>query len=334
MLQTLEKFNCRKSNYRRSEHLSPFLPQVRSYFHDWARLTPLRGKGEIEHGAARDRKIRENIDALKADLADTVSQAPGLDLVRLLDAASQYPGSRIVVLSSGLNTDAPVDMTTLGWNFDPEVVAESVHRQGLLDLAGKNITYFGIGATGGSVQPRLPVYARKLLENLWIRICQEAGATSCVVGDGEPSAAEPRSTLPVPVVSVPAAYTDGSGCPVWQRLDEAALPFTANSAVLSASADSTLQPLVDATRKCHISLIAVEGHIADTGSGSDPTNLSGRRAQVVVDRLVALGLPPNILGTVTGRGASTPAVPNLTPDGRFIESAAAQNRRVEIFLTR
>jgi len=47
-----------------------------------------------------------------------------------------------------------------------------------------------------------------------------------------------------------------------------------------------------------------------------------------------LGLPTELLDTVTGRGTSSPVLPNLTSDGQFIESAAAMNRRVEISLTR
>src|SRR6266700_2010607 len=40
VLHNLDKFNLRKSNYRRSEHLSPFLAPIRRYHHDWPRLTP------------------------------------------------------------------------------------------------------------------------------------------------------------------------------------------------------------------------------------------------------------------------------------------------------
>ncbi|MEV0710396.1 OmpA family protein [Nocardia aurea] len=298
-------------------------------------LTPLRGK-EVENGSARDRKIRENLAALQADLATIQASSPGLDVIGPLDVASQYPGSRIVFLGSGLSTAAPVDMTQLGWNFDPSAVAESVHRQGLFDLTSKDVTFYGLGVTGGAVQPRLPAYARKLLEELWIAVCQKAGAAGCTIGKGEPSTAAPKATLSVPMVPVPAAYTDASGCPVWQRLDDAVL-FEADSAALTQRADDALRPVVLSAERCAVSegSVAVVGHIAATLSDpSDSSNLSGRRARAVADRLLHLGLPPKLLGAIEGRGSSEPVLPNLAADGQFIESAARQNRRVEIFLNR
>ena len=307
-------------------------------------LTPLRGK-DIEHApAARERKIHDNIAALKTDLAAVVAQAPGLDLLPLLDRASQYPHARIYALSSGATTKAPVDLVSLtanGWNFDPVAVAESVHRQGLLNLTGHHVTFAGLGVTGGSVQPRIPAYGRKVLADLWIRICQDAGATSCSLVDGDPSAAPPRATLPVPVVPVPPSITEtGTGCILWQRFSDSdqALHFAANSAELPASADDVLRPLVESVRRCNVRQVAIVGHIAATpdatGDGGDSSNLSGRRAKAVAARLVSLGLPSELLGTVTGRGASEPVIPNLSPSGAFIESAAAQNRRVEVTLQR
>ncbi|MGW5922328.1 OmpA family protein [Nocardia fluminea] len=298
-------------------------------------LTPLRGE-EVENGSASDRKIRENLDALEVDLANLQASAPGLDVIGPLDMAGQYPGSRIVVLSSGLSTAAPVDMARLGWNFDRAAVADSVHRQGLLELSGKDVTFYGLGVTGGSVQPRLPSYARNLLEELWIAVCQKAGAAGCTIGKDAPSTAAPKATLPVPMVPVPAAYTDASGCPVWQRLDEAVL-FEADSAALTQPADDVLRPVVLWAERCAVSAgsVAVVGHIAATlGDPSDSSNLSGRRARAVADRLRSLGLPPKLLGAVEGRGSSDPVLPNLTREGQFIEAAAEHNRRVEIFLNR
>ena len=298
-------------------------------------LTPLRGK-EVENGSASDRKIRQNLDALEADLANLQASAPGLDVVGPLDTAGQYPGSRIVVLSSGLSTAAPVDIARLGWNFDRAAVADSVHRQGLLELSGKDVTFYGLGVTGGAVQPRLPSYARNLLEELWIAVCRNADAASCTIGNGAPVTAAPKATLPVPMVPVPAAYTDARGCPVWQRLDDAVL-FEADSTALAQRADDVLRPVVLSTERCALGAgsVAVVGHIAATlGDPSDSSNLSGRRARAVADRLLRLGLPPKLLGAIEGRGSSEPVLPNLSREGQFIEAAAQHNRRVEIFLIR
>ncbi|MGW5139292.1 OmpA family protein [Nocardia beijingensis] len=296
-------------------------------------LTPLRGK-DVEHGNAKDRKIRENIEALKGDLANVQATAPGLELVRLMDRGSQYPRARMFVLSSGASTEPPVDLDVRGLSFNPEEIAESIHRQGLLNLTRHHVTFAGLGVVGGSVQPRLPAYARKTLEALWIQICEKAGAERCDIAESEPVSAPPRATLPVPIVPVPTAYTEpGTGCVRYQQLSEAELHFVPDSAALPASADEVLRPLVESARRCRVRQVDVIGHIACTTlDGRDSSNLSGRRAQAVASRLVALGLPSSLLATVVGRGADEPVIPNLTPDGQFIESAAVLNRRVEVTL--
>ncbi|WP_063049957.1 OmpA family protein [Nocardia arthritidis] len=296
-------------------------------------LTPLRGK-DVEHGSAKDRKIRENIEALKQDLANVQATAPGLELVRLMDRASQYPRARMLVLSSGASTEPPVDLDVRGLSFNPADIAESIHRQGLLNLTGHHVTFVGLGITGGSVQPRLPAYGRRLLEDLWMQICEKAGADRCDIAESEPMAAPPRASLPVPLVPVPAAYTDpATGCVRHQQFSDSELRFAPDSAVLPVSADDVLRPLVESASRCEVRQVEVVGHIACTAlDGHDSSNLSGRRADAVAARLVALGLPPSLLGTVVGRGASEPVIPNLTPSGRFIESAAVLNRRVEVTL--
>ncbi|MFF0527796.1 OmpA family protein [Nocardia amikacinitolerans] len=298
-------------------------------------LTPLRGK-DVEHGNARERKIRENIAALKQDLANVQATAPGLDVAEPLDAASQYSGSRIVVLSSGLSTVAPVDLVALtanGWAFDPAQVADSVQRQGRLHLTGHHVIFAGLGVVSGSTQPRLPAFARKQLEALWLQICEKAGANRCDIAESEPVAAPPRATLPVPIVPVPAAYTDADGCTRYAQLDDQTLHFAADSAVLPTSADEVLNPLVESARRCQVRQVDITGHIARTAlDGLDSSNLSGQRAQAVASRLVALGLSDSVLGTVVGCGADEPVIPNLTSDGQFIESAAVLNRRVEVTL--
>nr|WP_232542059.1 OmpA family protein [Nocardia bovistercoris] len=168
-----------------------------------------------------------------------------------------------------------------------------------------------------------------------MQICQRAGAASCVVQDGDPAAGAPRCTLPVPVVPIPAAITDAGGCTSFARLDERSLPFSPNSAELAPSADEVLRPLVQSANVCQVQRVDLVGHIAATTlDGRDDSNLSGRRAEAVASRLVELGLPSNLLGTVVGRGGREPVIPNLDASGRFIEENAVANRRVDISLIR
>ncbi|MBF6099325.1 OmpA family protein [Nocardia cyriacigeorgica] len=293
-------------------------------------LTPLRSNGQVQHAHAdADRQITASVRELADTIADVHTDRPGLDLLGLLDRVSQLPGD-LHVVSSGINTAAPIDLRVVGWNAKPDSVIDSIARQGRLpSMSGRHVTFHGLGIAAGS-QPVLPPFARALVEQLWTGICQRAGATSCVVSHDTSAAAAPLATMPVPVVPVPDAITDsGSGCPVWTSLNDQTLHFAPESALLPANADDQLRPIVDAISRCAVQSIDVTGHIADTGTGDTRNNLSERRARAVADRLVALGLPPELLRAVYGRDAREPIVPNFT-NNQFDEAKAQQNRRVEL----
>ncbi|MEY4608344.1 MAG: hypothetical protein RL625_561 [Gemmatimonadota bacterium] len=85
-------------------------------------------------------------------------------------------------------------------------------------------------------------------------------------------------------------------------------PLAAAAAVLKAKADLTVE---------------VEGHTDDTGADAANLTLSQRRAQAVVARLVALGVPASRL-TARGYGASRPIASNASAEGK------QRNRRVEL----
>ncbi|MEV6255637.1 OmpA family protein [Nocardia sp. NPDC051911] len=292
-------------------------------------LTPLRPNGQVQHATAdADHQIREAIDRLGDALADATSSEPGLNVLSLLDRAAQIPDADIHILSSGISTEAPMDFRVVGWNTNPGSLVESIARQGQLpSLTGRHVTFHGLGIAAGS-QPSLPPLARNVIEQLWIGICERAGAASCVVAHDAPTAAAPVATMPVPVVPVPEVITEG-GCPVWLNLSDSVLHFAPESATLPATADDTLRPFVEVTSRCDIQSVDITGHIADTGDGDNHRNLADRRARAVADRLLTLGLRRELLGAVTGRDAREPVVPNFT-NGQFDEVKAQQNRRVEI----
>ncbi|WP_157227309.1 OmpA family protein [Nocardia asiatica] len=291
-------------------------------------LTPLRPNGQVQHATAdADRQITASLRKLDDSVANAQADQPGLNLLALLDRASQLPGD-LHIVSSGISTVAPIDLRVTGWNAKPDSVIDSIAQQGRLPtLKGRHVTFHGLGIAGGS-QPGLPPFARTLVEQLWTGICQRAGAATCIVAHDTPSAAAPVATMPVPVVPVPDAITEG-GCPVWASLNDQTLHFVPDSPVLPANADDQLRPIVDAVSRCNFRSIDVTGHIADTGTGDTRNNLSERRAHAMADRLVALGLPSALLGTVSGHDAREPVIPNFT-DGRFDEAKAQQNRRVEL----
>jgi outer membrane protein OmpA-like peptidoglycan-associated protein len=74
-----------------------------------------------------------------------------------------------------------------------------------------------------------------------------------------------------------------------------------------------------------VSKVTVEGHTDDQGDDAYNQDLSQRRAQAVVDFLVAAGVPADVFVAV-GYGESRPVVPKKT------KKARAANRRVEFKL--
>ncbi|WP_433683360.1 OmpA family protein [Nocardia sp. CA-119907] len=290
-------------------------------------LAPMRGN-QIEHAPAeRDRKIVAALDDLARQIADVTADRPGLDLLTLLDRASELPSNNIHVVSSGISTEDPVDMRALGWNFKPAAVVDAVDAQGLLpNLSGRHVTFHNLGAAAGS-QLRLSPASRDAVTGLWLAMCARAGATCTAVTDASGMDA-PIAKLPVPVVPLSTSVTDG-GCPVWASLSDEVLQFAPRSAVLPDDADNTLRPVVEAARRCNVRSIDIAGHVADLGQGNEIGDISGQRARAVADRLVALGLPKDALGSVTGRGNREPVVINFT-DGQFDESKARFNRRCEL----
>lgn len=299
-------------------------------------LTPLRPNGAVQHAHAdMDRQIATGVDRVAAQLRNATAPAPGFGLLPLLDRAAQLPSAAVHVFSSGATTDDPSAFQRLGFSSDPVVAIENISRAGgLPDLTGHHVTYHGLGVAAGS-QPRFQPGERKVIEQFWLLLCQRAGAASCILAEDPTTGEPPMSTLPVPVIPVGTMATL-DGCPLLTTFSDAdaMLRFEPDSAALPADADTALRPLVEAADRCQVVRIDVTGHVADTGAGDVPETLSVRRARAVADRLVALGLPPAVLGSVSGHGTNEPVIANFQPDGRFDPIKAQQNRRVELRFTR
>ncbi|MFA7588613.1 MAG: OmpA family protein [Novosphingobium sp.] len=99
--------------------------------------------------------------------------------------------------------------------------------------------------------------------------------------------------------------------------------FDFDSAIPPASANQTLDSVINYTKVCNWSRLIVTGHTDRSGSDAYNQGLSVRRAQAVAGMLEARGMPEGILD-VSGYGESEPKVP--TPDGERNPT----NRRVEI----
>lgn len=137
------------------------------------------------------------------------------------------------------------------------------------------------------------------------------------------------SARPVPVVPVQAPATECRG----RFLVPAEIAFAPDDDALRDGADEYLRPIADELRRCPADrLVRITGHTARDGNAPSGFALSERRAHAVHARLVELGAPPGIFGTVEGVGSTRPVLDNM-PGGVFSEELARKNRRVEIDIT-
>lgn len=100
---------------------------------------------------------------------------------------------------------------------------------------------------------------------------------------------------------------------------------------LLPEATAVLDRLAEAMRLHGTAPVRVEGHTDAVGSDAANQALSERRAQAVVDHLVAAGIGADRL-RAQGFGETRPVAPNTHPDGADDPAGRARNRRVEVVL--
>ncbi len=100
--------------------------------------------------------------------------------------------------------------------------------------------------------------------------------------------------------------------------------FQRGSAVLAEGARTKLGEIAQIMRDHPNSQIRIKGYASSEGEEQMNLELSRRRAAIVADTLVSLGINPTRIVQVAGFGESFPIASNETEAGR------AMNRRVEI----
>jgi OOP family OmpA-OmpF porin len=100
------------------------------------------------------------------------------------------------------------------------------------------------------------------------------------------------------------------------------IEFEFNSDVLTRDGRRLLMDILSALRRFPDVPVEIAGHADAVGTPQANLELSRRRAQAVVDFLVARGEDPNRF-VVTAYGDTRPIADNSTPEGR------ARNRRIE-----
>ncbi|MEI8147332.1 MAG: OmpA family protein, partial [Alphaproteobacteria bacterium] len=144
-----------------------------------------------------------------------------------------------------------------------------------------------------------------------------------------PSAPPPAaaSVAPAPPAPPPAppAQTAADTCPPRVRavLASGIIRFRVARADILGEGTALLNRVADVLNDCRDVAFQVEGHTDSDGSPEANLDLSGRRAQAVVDYLVQRGIDRSKL-TAVGFGETRPVAPNDTSANK------ALNRRIEI----
>lgn len=116
---------------------------------------------------------------------------------------------------------------------------------------------------------------------------------------------------------------DNKGCTLPSTIVLKGVNFDNDSAVLKAEARAILDDSAKTLKRYPGVKAEVAGHTDARASDSHNQALSQRRAQAVVDYLIAAGVPADAL-SAKGYGEAEPVADNATAEGR------AQNRRVEL----
>lgn len=101
--------------------------------------------------------------------------------------------------------------------------------------------------------------------------------------------------------------------------------FEWDRADLTSQAQEVIARAADQASSCAVTRVEIEGHADRSGAATYNVRLSERRARVVRDELIRLGVPAELI-SIEARGESEPAV--ATPDG----AREPLNRRAEVVI--
>ncbi|MGO9630401.1 MAG: OmpA family protein, partial [Xanthobacteraceae bacterium] len=155
-------------------------------------------------------------------------------------------------------------------------------------------------------------------------------AAACRVDDTLRPVHASRSTVPVPVVPVPAVQSITGPHGQQQSILPADLLFAFGSATLLPGANSYLAPVATRAGAGRYSVSITGQASPDGGSATYNLRLSVLRAQAVQRRLITLGLAAHQIAQVKGIGT---AGQSCSANGTLDETKCAQLRRVVITLS-
>ena len=294
-------------------------------------LTPRRSDGQVEYGPRRSQLLAQNVSRVESQIGTEAATGP-FDLLNTMLEASRVssPPATMLLLTSGVTTSGGFDLRQVGWAEPPASAAAALKQRGLLpDLAGWTVIFSGVGETAGR-QTALPLPQQTTLASYWLAICHAAGAAACRVDDSPRPAGSSHSTVPVPIVPVPAVQSIIGPHGQRQSIVPADLLFAFNSATLLSDANQYLAPIAARASAGSYSVSITGQASPDGGTASYNLRLSALRAQAVQRRLITLGLATHQIAQVKGIGT---AGQSCTANGTLDETKCAQLRRVVITLS-
>jgi OOP family OmpA-OmpF porin len=262
----------------------------------------------------------------------TSPQAPGTDVMGALGSAAAELGvtpaarGRVTLITDGLSNTGCLNLNQVlaQGQTAADIVRACGAQSGLGKLVGVSVQLVGVGFQ--ALYPAMSTSEQDWLQNYWRELCtalKVQSPASCVAAQTSDGARDSTvSRLADAPVRFPAVRSDISV--------PAPLLFAFNSDVLTPTAQSYLNILIQKIRSQGRSVAKVVGHTDRVGSAAYNKGLSQRRATAVQAYLAAHGFTGI---AASGVGFSQPACPDeYLPSGQPNPACMARDRRVEIIL--
>ena len=232
------------------------------------------------------------------------------------------------LIANGIQEERPLSTAFEGlWAFK---LLDAMHLKGQpLELYQDGATIAGCldrivinGSVNGPIARATGTDTRDGRPSAFIFVADEDGSIQAVMSTNN-SVFSPRVAVDDPDVQRPECYEAppepmACGTSVYVNFD-------VNSAVIRPESEPVLSDVYERLTSEGAQTVSIVGHTSTEGTTEHNQDLSERRAQAVVDDLVARGFDAASLSAV-GMGESQPLI---RPDND--ESARSINRRVEIF---